>query len=683
MKRLFLTVACMTFMVTLCAQNERIIVNRIIKQLKLNAQEKTYTHTDASDYAAGDRIWLKVYVVNALSHEPTSESLYAYVELIAPDETVVNEAKILCRDGVYAGYLDIPQEAVNGRYMLRSYTNMSKNAANYESFHPIYIGGGSKKKNKKGNHDGWKALDENAKLKYTRQGNHIAITTQHEEDSLMLLAHCRAYPFCITPISRQHPVIWHQDSIPQGIVSLLLVNNNLEVIEDRLLLSNNGQEQCQIDIKTDKEQYGINDIVDMTLQVPDLHEGEIADISVSVTGTTLAKRHRPSSIIAHLMLATDVEGGLDNPELYLANTQRADSLLAHYRWTRYDVNEVLKGKYSMPEYKCETTQGISGQVKTLLWQKPVENATVSLISPKNGCCAITTTDENGQFFISGLDYPQDTQYVLKAINENGKDNVELLIDEKKRPTFLHNAFSEELFENTPIIADPVQYKKQDVIMLDDVEVVENKRNSASSADTYSSRADHSFGLKQIEELGVPKLSDLIRYVPGVIIERQQSKIDQQFKQLCFLRTPTSLLNDRRPAAIAINGLLVKYDDYDIDEIEMQDVARVDVFRTAGSTVIWGSIGSSGVISITLKDGVYSTNQSDPVNLKRITPMGFQKKSSFIELPGNKTIYWNPHVTSNQIQLNVPNRAGTCHVVVEGVTTEGRLIHEERDIIVKP
>jgi hypothetical protein len=58
--------------------------------------------TFAADYAPGDRMWLKVYVVGALSHEPQSESLYAYVELTAPDGTLTARAKLLCRDGIYA-----------------------------------------------------------------------------------------------------------------------------------------------------------------------------------------------------------------------------------------------------------------------------------------------------------------------------------------------------------------------------------------------------------------------------------------------------------------------------------------------------------------------------------------------------------------------------------------------------
>ena len=43
------------------------------------------------------------------------------------------------------------------------------------------------------------------------------------------------------------------------------------------------------------------------------------------------------------------------------------------------------------------------------------------------------------------------------------------------------------------------------------------------------------------------------------------------------------------------------EDFDLDNIQLSDVERVDVFKT-GSTAIWGAIGGMGVISITTKKG---------------------------------------------------------------------------------
>ena len=66
-----------------------------------------------------------MYVVEALSHIPTNESRYAYVELISPNGALVSRIKLKENEGAYFGYLDIPANAKTGRYVLRSYTLLS------------------------------------------------------------------------------------------------------------------------------------------------------------------------------------------------------------------------------------------------------------------------------------------------------------------------------------------------------------------------------------------------------------------------------------------------------------------------------------------------------------------------------------------------------------------------------
>ena len=94
------------------AQEPATVIDRIVQQIRLFPQEKTYMHTDASDYAPGDRIWVKVYIVNALTHEPTEESHYVYVELTDDEGLTVNRVKLMNREGIYAGFVDIPTTAV-------------------------------------------------------------------------------------------------------------------------------------------------------------------------------------------------------------------------------------------------------------------------------------------------------------------------------------------------------------------------------------------------------------------------------------------------------------------------------------------------------------------------------------------------------------------------------------------
>lgn len=646
------------------------MVNRIIGQLKAFPQEKTYTHVDAADYAAGDRIWLKVYVVNALSHQPTSESLYAYVELIAPDEAMTTRARILCRDGIYAGFIDIPPSTPSGRYLVRSYTELSANVPGYESVVPVYITGkGKARTTKPGNAP--KSTDDDAAslIQYTRQGELIRITTPSPADSLYLLAHCRAYPFIIVPISQQRPVVLHRDSIPQGIVSLLLVNHRQQVLSERLLRSDNAQEQCQLIIQSDKEEYKPSEPIALTLTAPDLQEGELADISISITGPKLVQRHRPSSIVTTLLYATDVSDGIDAVALANSDAQGADALLSHQHWTRYDFSRMLRGDYVRPDHLAETSHTISGRVRTAILRRPVGDAIVSLISPQAGISASDTTDIDGCFSIPGMDFPNGTQYVLRVTDSNGKGNVELQLDEKERPDFVMPQLSDLAVDDFDIVADSMLSAASGSVLLEDIEVTGTLRNTASQGNSLAQLADFSFGLHKIEEINATCLHELIRRIPGIRIHDNR----------CYVRASTSIYADN-PAAIAINGVIVP-DEYDLDNIQMQDVARVDMYKT-GNTAIWGAAGGSGIISIILKDGSYFEVEEGPMDQRSLTPLGYQKPSSFLSQSGpRKTLYWNPSITSNTLNLSASNTPGICHIVIEGVTTEGRLIHEEHDLLV--
>ncbi len=495
----------------------------------LVAQERTYTHTDAADYAPGDRIWLKVYVVRANSYEPVADNLYAYVELTDEEGTLVNRAKLLCRDGVYAGYLDIPASTLAGRYLIRSYTKPS------------------------------------------------LITTEGG----------------VAPI------------------------------------------RCPLIIEADKSVYAPGDSVVLKLSVPDLKEAEMADISVSVTRLAPALRHQATSIITSF-----------------SSSAHSQPLTPTTQFCPAD-----------------TTQTIAGHVVTLIRRRPEADAPVSLIAPKAGFFATTSTDADGRFCFRGLDFPEDTQYVLRATKHNGQDKVELIIDEEQRPDFddIHTSGVSKIFVGA--VADTLSDYVTDGILLDDVEVTGAYRNSASRGNVYAQMADFSFGLKKIEEIGATCLHELFRHIPGVKIHNNR----------CYIRANTSIYGDM-PAAIAIDGVIVA-EEYDLDNIQMMDVARVDLFKT-GTTVIWGATGGSGVISITTKVGTYGETAKPSLNQKQVTPLGYQRMSSFFNQPSQrKTLYWNPHVTSDKILLNAGETPGTCHVVVEGVTTGGRLIHEETDFIV--
>lgn len=654
--------------VAVWAQPERAVITRMIRQLQVFPQEKTYVHTDGTDYSCGDRIWMKVYVVNALSHEPTDESRYVYVELISPDGRLVSRVKLISRDGVYAGYIDLPSDGEAGRYTLRSYTRLMTNVPAYESVKPIYVGGRQRSAAETAADEPVTDVQGDDRLCFVRTENRVKITTTEADNKCYLVAHCRAYPFFIGRISARQPVILQQDSLPQGVISLLLLDERLNILAERLFFSDNGRERCRLDITTDETTRAAGDSLVVRLSLPSLHAGERADLSVSVRAVGTGMRHQPSSILAHLFLATDVAGGLADAErMYGQSAAAIDTLLCGKQWARYDMRRMLSGQIVYPETPRETSNEISGRVHTLVRKRAVAGATVQFISPQAGVFSSVRTDSLGRFSFADMDFPEHTQYVLCALTDKGSDKVELTMDECAFPHYdlpVRSA-TDETAEWLP--SDTLTGRNPDAILLDDVEVTAKRRSSASRGDAVAQLADFSFGMKQIMEMDATCLHEVLRRVPGVFIK----------ENMCYVRAATSI-DDDRPAAIAIDGVFVS-SDYDLDNIQMADVARVDVFKT-GSTVIWGAAGGSGVISVTTKLGNYGVTDTEQLNRKKISPLGYQRKADFSQYSGTrKTAYWNPALACDKFKIDVSRAFGRYIIVIEGVTTEGRLIHEEKEV----
>ncbi|WP_254070966.1 carboxypeptidase-like regulatory domain-containing protein [Pedobacter sp. L105] len=109
-------------------------------------QEKIHLHLDKPYYAAGDDIWFKAYVVNAMSSNLTSISGVLYVELIDESDAVRNQVKLPLVSGLSWGSFKLPDSFAAGNYRIRAYTQWMRNAGPDFFFDKI-IKIGSRRKN--------------------------------------------------------------------------------------------------------------------------------------------------------------------------------------------------------------------------------------------------------------------------------------------------------------------------------------------------------------------------------------------------------------------------------------------------------------------------------------------------------------------------------------------------------
>ena len=665
MRKLIFIILLICFHTSLYAQTNNVLLSRILRQVQLFPQEKTYIFTDAESYQAGQRIHLRVFLVNAVVHQTDSISHYVYVELLNSEHLVVKRVRLIRSDQGFVGHIDIPEGVAKGRYMLRSYTKNMLNLNHYESLKSIFIGGQGKilpcKYSKATN-----TIKGNSKLKLyiNKLENNIKVSIDYHYDSIKtnyrLFIHCRSVPIYFGKISKDKDVILSYDSLSQGgIYSFQLLDANLNTVDEKLKFLYPEKELCPISVKWIETEKTNDGQVPCIIKANNLREGETMDVSVRVEygGTNLLDGQ--SNILSHLLYDMDVADCPEQPASVLFNNE-SERLLDSCSWNRYRMADVIKGECKKGKISIEKSTVIRGRVETLIGHKPIKEGVVNLISPDKGFYAVTKTDAQGRFSFEGIDFPEGTQYVLNAFTKAGKSWVKLLLDEEEFPSYTGQLPPFEWIGNDTTRIDATLALPKGGIQMEEVNVFSHQPTYSSRSDAYARTADFSFGLRDIESIGATCLHELLRRVPSVRVELGK----------CYVRGGTAV-DGKRPAAIAIDGIFLN-DDYDLDNVQMSDVERVDVFK-GGSTVIWGAIGGMGVISITTKKGDFKAASVPLTNTKTFTTLGYQIPQSYT--PNAHTPVWLPSLRGSSFRLLLPTEYRSDYrILIEGVTSEGRIIH---------
>lgn len=192
-------------------------------------------------------------------------------------------------------------------------------------------------------------------------------------------------------------------------------------------------------------------------------------------------------------------------------------MLTSERWQRYDIPEVIVGKYSEPMLPLEIGAVLSGVAKSRWKRKALAGVRVDVIAPSIDYFASVVTDNEGRFVIDGVDWPDGTRFAVKVINKDGEPEDNFELDEETYPT-VHNVPS--YYEGNK----PVDNLSSDIVnrlshWLD--EVIVEGRHSRNSDDENTLVFDM-IGAKAItpemlESKGITTYEEAIRLFAGVRI----------------------------------------------------------------------------------------------------------------------------------------------------------------------
>ena len=147
MKRLILTLICLTTLINLSAQELTDSVTQNLMGYAMTIrdfgrtvpQEKVYLHFDNTSYYQGDKIWFQCYVVSADQNRLSNLSKTLYVELLTPEGNVLQKRIMPVINGRSNGNFELNQLPFHsGFYEIRAYTKYMINFGEGSIFSRVF-----------------------------------------------------------------------------------------------------------------------------------------------------------------------------------------------------------------------------------------------------------------------------------------------------------------------------------------------------------------------------------------------------------------------------------------------------------------------------------------------------------------------------------------------------------------
>jgi hypothetical protein len=494
--------------------------------------------------------------------------------------------------------------------------------------------------------------------------------------------------------------------LSSGILHITVFNKEGLPLAERLTFVDNREYIQGGDILIDTLDFSDRGRNHFTLLLKDNIKGSF---SVSVYDPVFDTRSkRTENILSGLLLTSDLKGYIHDPAYYFSavndSIQNAlDLVMMINGWRRFKWNDVVRNSLPVNRYSDAGYITLSGKINLQGTKKPFadkELLTFIVQSDSSRSMQLLHTNAEGQFRLDSMLFFGNASIFLSDI----KGKKSKFIDVKLDGDSLHRYFSLPRLvktyplsiadQNRKITDDYNAIMKAEGVMLEAVTVKGVKKTRTQQLeDEYVSGAfagDASKTLDLTEEDLLPyrNIFDYLQFrVPGLQIGTSDTGgYSVSYRQQS---TPSSL--GELPMAIYLNEILTDADV--LSSIPAHDVVFVKIFSSLAAAA---GNGPGGVLAIYTKKGFSHSSYS--LAGERISYKGYSVIREFYSPDyrvdkSNKpdqriTLYWNPSVNVADTNPKIPvvfynnDRSRQFKVVIEGLTTEGKILMIEKTIIGK-
>lgn len=522
-------------------------------------------------------------------------------------------------------------------------------------------------------------------------------TPGYDPGVLHLLIHCRGelcYYGTLNP--RTHKASFRWRDFPQGVLQILLLDNGLQTLSERLLFHYDPRGEATARVQPDRKEYGRREKVKLEL---DFHDAEgrplKGNVSVSVTDDRIVApdiMHR--DIRTQLLLESELKGYIEEPDYYFGERTAermaaADALMLTQGWRRYDIPQVVQGLYEEPAIPLEIGQEITGRIeKTGIFRKRnFKGYTVSALVPRFGRFFRTDVDQEGRFALNGFDFPDSTHFVLRAEGPGEKTDVLLLVDgpaypaaDEPRPLYDRSREMKRYDRNVAAFTDSLKH-----ILIEEIVVAASQESLKPIENPYQVLARKSVDYREIEKGHYADLEELLMRLHGVQVRAGQITVFRQPVRYMIdgvLWEPLPPIEVVDPASGEM-AYQFEIDNGMPDFIPVEMIKRIDIIPAVNSVLTgvdrlqtsrasdnnknaaglkrYGrntDSNSSAIISITTKNGSELLQEEvvdfEQLHMRVVVPQGYQTPLEFYspkyetarqrnapERDLRTTLYWNP------------------------------------------
>jgi hypothetical protein len=435
---------------------------------------------------------------------------------------------------------------------------------------------------------------------------------------------------------------------------------------------------------------------------------------VSVTDADLLKTNQNTdNIFSYMLLNSELKGHIATPTYYFEaddakHNEHLDLVMLTHGWRRYNINSILAGKKPRITQPFEREQSISGGIKSTIGR--TRNTSVMIFRNRKEYLGVHDLNSSNRFFITGIDSPDTTTYILQALNKNGSsERVRIKVEPQVypiAPTIAREVFQKKTFSS--LTEEYMMRSKQSyfedggmpVIDIDAVEIIA-KRNvtydySSSLNDFNTVSGDMSRfvsifdALQRFRNLEIEGNNVYVRSKKTTSPVKDMSSDDTDSEENNFGGNVEIEMDDKVDLmpAVYVNG--TQMDMGVIDAYPMSEVISVSYLDKFESMAA-GMGSETGAIILHVKDinareKFLINSMAEVVVPGYATPVEFYAPDYAVKNDKSKkdnrtTIAWVPMLQSNSlgdasISFWTADRQSNYRVVIEGITSEGELLHNE-------